>query len=80
MEKLEFEKLPTTNKNSYIKDYQTELRCINGKFLSPGNVIDESSGSTGISYNWVRGKKERIRIHKVISRACSQTITPYSNI
>jgi len=53
------ESLPVTDKSSYILPFTTEQRCLDGDFFQEGVVIDESSGSTGQPYNWVRGSKER---------------------
>ena len=47
------------DKPNYILPYSIEERCLNGEFFQEGVVIDESSGSTGIPYNWVRNLKER---------------------
>ncbi|MCE3233210.1 MAG: phenylacetate--CoA ligase family protein, partial [Rickettsiaceae bacterium] len=63
-----FEDLPVMDKNSYVRAYPTEQRCLNGSFLSSGVLIDESSGSTGTPYNWVRGKKERLRTQNLVAR------------
>ena len=46
--------LPVTDKASYIRAYSTEERCLDGRIPLAGTQIDESSGSTGIPYNWVR--------------------------
>ncbi|HNX90544.1 MAG TPA: phenylacetate--CoA ligase family protein [Candidatus Omnitrophota bacterium] len=54
-----FKSLPITDKPNYVLPYTTEERCLNGNFFHKGVVIDESSGSTGIPYNWVRGRRER---------------------
>ncbi len=54
-----FESLPVTDKPNYILPFSTEQRCLDGDFFREGVVIDESSGSTGQPYNWVRGDKER---------------------
>jgi len=61
-----FKTLPVTDKPSYILPYKTEERCLGGVFLHKGVVIDESSGSTGIPYNWVRGMKEREIVKNLI--------------
>lgn len=68
VENISLKQFPIMNKNSYIRSYKTEKRCIEGSFLLPGVAIDESSGSTGTPYNWVRGKKERFRSQKLIAR------------
>ena len=61
-----FKSLPVTDKPNYILPYNTEDRCLNGSFFHREVVIDESSGSTGIPYNWVRGQKERDIVKKFI--------------
>lgn len=58
--------LPIMDKQNYILAYPTEARCLDGKFFEEGVVIDESSGSTGIPYNWVRSARERETIKDVI--------------
>ncbi len=61
-----FKSLPVTDKTNYVLPYSTEDRCLNGNFFHKGVVIDESSGSTGIPYNWVRGVKEREIVKNII--------------
>lgn len=59
--------LPLTDKENYIRPFPIEDRCLKG-FLPPqGTAIDESSGSTGIPYNWVRTLQERHVSHIFIS-------------
>ena len=50
--------LPTTDKDGYVRRYPTELRCLDGAIPMNGTQIDESSGSSGIPYNWVRCPEE----------------------
>ena len=50
--------LPITDKQSYIRAFNTEERCLDGRIPLRGTQIDESSGSSGIPYNWVRGAAE----------------------
>jgi phenylacetate-CoA ligase len=52
-------KLPETDKASYIDPYPLAQRCIHGRIPFQGVTIDESSGSTGTPYNWIRGARER---------------------
>jgi len=61
-----FQSLPITDKPNYILPYSTEERCLGGNFFHEGVVIDESSGSTGIPYNWVRSQRERAMVKSVI--------------
>jgi phenylacetate-coenzyme A ligase PaaK-like adenylate-forming protein len=69
-----FQKLPVMNKANYIKAYSTEERCIGGTFLKPGVAIDESSGSSGTPYDWVRGKAERTRTQQTLARILVQMV------
>ena len=58
--------LPETDKKSYVDRYGLMERCIGGAVPYPGTTIDESSGSTGTPYNWIRGRKEREVAHRNI--------------
>jgi len=51
-------RLPVTDKQTYIRAYSTEERCLDGRIPLKGTQIDESSGSSGVPYNWVRGAAE----------------------
>ena len=53
------EAVPETDKRSYIDPYPMEERCVDGRITFKGVTIDESSGSTGTPYNWIRGQAER---------------------
>ncbi|MES2252346.1 MAG: hypothetical protein V4482_01505 [Pseudomonadota bacterium] len=55
-----------TDKENYIKTYSIEQRCKRGKISAKNVMIDESSGSTGTPYNWVRSKAERRKSHGAI--------------
>jgi phenylacetate-CoA ligase len=59
--------VPFTDKDTYIKKYTTEQRCVHGAIPLTNIAIDESSGSTGIPYNWVRSLRERKEAHAFIS-------------
>ncbi|MBI3379266.1 CoF synthetase [Candidatus Gottesmanbacteria bacterium] len=61
--------IPVMDKESYIKKYSIESRCINGLIPSQGVVIDESSGTSGTPNNWVRGPKERADVKKALQVA-----------
>lgn len=59
--------IPETDKSSYITPYSLRERSVYG-IIPVNNVsIDESSGSTGKPYQWVRTLQERKEAHKVIS-------------
>ena len=51
--------VPETDKQTYIDRYTIEQRCVDGRIAFKGVTIDESSGSTGTPYNWIRGATER---------------------
>ena len=51
--------VPETDKQTYIDRYPIEQRCVDGRIAFKGVTIDESSGSTGTPYNWIRGAAER---------------------
>lgn len=59
--------IPETDKESYIKAFPTERRCVGGRLPLADTMIDESSGSTGTPYNWIRSVKERHHSHMFIS-------------
>ena len=53
------EAIPETDKRSYIDQHALADRCVDGRIRFKGVTIDESSGSTGTPYNWIRGAAER---------------------
>jgi len=59
--------VPETDKESYIKVFSAESRCKGGCLPGIHVMIDESSGSTGVPFNWVRGREERNQTHEFIS-------------
>jgi phenylacetate-CoA ligase len=58
--------LPETDKASYVDRYGIMERCVGGAVAYPGTTIDESSGSTGTPYNWIRSRREREVAHRNI--------------
>lgn len=58
--------LPETDKRTYVDRYDLLERCIGGTVPFAGTTIDESSGSTGTPYNWIRGRRERDVAHRNI--------------
>lgn len=61
------ENVPETDKESYIKAFPVGARCVGGSLPFTSTMIDESSGSTGTPYNWVRSLEERHDSHLFIS-------------
>ncbi len=60
-------KTPETDKAAYITQYSIEDRCCGGKIPYRTIMIDESSGSTGVPFNWVRSLEERADSHKAVN-------------
>ncbi|HRW18862.1 MAG TPA: phenylacetate--CoA ligase family protein [Dermatophilaceae bacterium] len=63
---------PVTDKKSYVQAYPEELRCWDGHLDRVGTVVDESSGSSGTPFNWVRGRRELRTIHKNVAGFTTQ--------
>ena len=59
--------LPETDKATYVDRWSLAERCVDGRIPLRGATIDESSGSTGTPYNWVRGAEERRHVRRMIS-------------
>ncbi|WP_433393130.1 phenylacetate--CoA ligase family protein [Micromonospora sp. KLBMP9576] len=55
---------PPTDKQSYVRAYPEHLRCWHGVLEIAGSVVDESSGSSGQPYNWIRSRRELRSVHK----------------
>jgi phenylacetate-CoA ligase len=69
-----FQRLPVMNKANYVNAYAIQERCVGGTFLRPGVAIDESSGSSGTPYDWVRGEAERARTQQTLARILEQMV------
>ena len=61
------QELPETDKAGYVDRWSLPDRCVDGHIPLRGTTIDESSGSTGTPYNWVRGSAERRHVRRMIS-------------
>ena len=55
---------PPTDKQSYVRAFSEEQRCRGGVLEVVGSVVDESSGSSGQPFNWVRSRRELRSVHK----------------
>lgn len=66
---LRLAEVPETDKESYVRRFSIEDRCLNGRLPTRGAVIDESSGTSGEASNWVRGPKERRAGMRVLRRS-----------
>jgi phenylacetate-CoA ligase len=63
-----FKLMPVMDKDNYIKAYPTEARCRGGRIPLRFTQIDESSGSSGRPYNWVRPQRELHNMHLEMSQ------------
>jgi phenylacetate-coenzyme A ligase PaaK-like adenylate-forming protein len=59
--------LPVLTKSSYIDRWSAADRCIDGCLPTVGQV-DESAGSSGAPYTWVRSRGEVVDVHTTIRR------------
>src|SRR4051794_16506019 len=60
---LSLENFPETTKENYVVRYGFAERCRNGRIAVAGTLVDESAGSSGTPYNWVRSAKELRDVH-----------------
>jgi phenylacetate-CoA ligase len=60
---LALDSFPETSKEGYAKRYGFAERCRNGRIPLSGTVVDESAGSSGTPYNWVRSARELRDVH-----------------
>lgn len=58
---------PPTSKHGYVDRYPEDERCWDGEIRTVGTVVDESSGSSGTPYNWMRSKRELVTVHKNVA-------------
>ncbi|WP_230206417.1 phenylacetate--CoA ligase family protein [Microbacterium gorillae] len=56
-----------TDKASYVARYPENARCWDGRIRIAGTVVDESSGSSGKPYNWMRSKRELGTVHRNVA-------------
>jgi phenylacetate-CoA ligase len=61
-----WDRVPVTDKESFVKRYRIEDRCWGGSLPTRGVTVDESSGSTGAPTNWVRGWDERTETKELL--------------
>ena len=60
-------RVPPTDKQNYIDVFPIHRRCLGGSLPSAHTAIDESSGSSGNPYNWIRSIEERHVSHVFVS-------------
>lgn len=62
-------RIPVTDKQNYVSRYSIEERCRGGAIPVAGVVVDESSGTTGKPWNWVRGPYELKQVKQAMQVA-----------
>jgi phenylacetate-coenzyme A ligase PaaK-like adenylate-forming protein len=60
---LRLESFPETSKDTYVRRYGFAERCWDGRHPIAGTLVDESAGSSGTPYNWLRSGKELHDVH-----------------
>jgi phenylacetate-CoA ligase len=58
--------IPVTTKENYVRRWSIEARCFGGALRGRGEMIDESSGSSGLPNNWVRSAAEREDVKRLL--------------
>lgn len=69
-----FEEIPPMDKHNYITQWPIEKLCQDGRLPLRDAVIDESSGSSGMATNWVRGATERAATRRLIQYSTRATL------
>jgi len=59
--------LPITTKRSYIDQWSLAERCVGGAIPASGCDLDESAGSTGSPYTWIRSQTELADVHRSLA-------------
>lgn len=59
--------LPITTKHSYVDRWPLEARCVGGRIPARGCELDESAGSSGAPYTWVRSHAELADVHRSLA-------------
>lgn len=63
----DLESYTPTSKDAFVRRYSEEHRCWGGRIERVGTVVDESSGSSGTPFNWMRSKQELDTVHKNVA-------------
>lgn len=61
------EALPVLDKAAYVDRYAVAQRCLDGRLPAEGVEIDESSGSSGRPYQWVRSRAELDEVERLLA-------------
>jgi phenylacetate-CoA ligase len=60
---LSLSAFPETTKENYVKRYDFSARCRHGRIPIAGTLVDESAGSSGMAFNWLRSSQELRDVH-----------------
>jgi phenylacetate-CoA ligase len=60
---LSLSSFPETSKDAYVLRYGFRERCRHGCIPVAGTLVDESAGSSGTPYNWLRSAQELNDVH-----------------
>src|SRR5947209_19031596 len=59
--------LPVTTKGSYDDRWPLAARCAGGRIPRHGCELDESAGSSGAPYTWIRSQPELADVHRSLA-------------
>ena len=59
--------LPITTKASYVDRWALAERCAGGRIPVAGAELDESAGSSGAPYTWIRSQPELADVHRSLA-------------
>lgn len=60
-------RLPVTTKRSYVDRWPLAARCAGGRIPATGCDLDESAGSSGAPYTWIRSEAELGDVHRSLA-------------
>jgi len=60
---LELGAFPEATKEGYVQRYSFADRCRHGRVPVAGTLVDESAGSSGTPFNWLRSERELRDVH-----------------
>ncbi|NHA69071.1 phenylacetate--CoA ligase family protein [Phycicoccus flavus] len=68
--------LPVLDKRGYIDAHPLERRCLDGRLPERGVEVDESSGSSGRPYQWVRSRQELDEVERSLAVQAALQLAP----
>jgi len=60
---LDLMSFPETTKENYVRRYGFAARCPDGRIPVAGTIVDESAGSSGTPFDWLRSERELRDVH-----------------